>query len=124
MAGRSAQKLCVAATLALLLVGQQAAGAREAQAKPGAIIARELAVEASTDSIVLPSGPLGRLLVTPCRSCAPMNIETDSDTKYFFGDREVPLAELRRLLAGQRGKAAVVLYGRDNRRLTRLLVTP
>lgn len=114
-AHRSLTLLLAAALLAAAL----ARPARPAGTPLGIV---ELAIEASQDSIVLPTGPGSTLVVTPCRACRPISLVADARTAYLIGDQAVTLAELRRWLGTRRGVAIAVFYARGTTTLTRVVV--
>jgi len=90
-------------------------------AAPQSLRAVELAVETSTRDIALPAGDAGSISVTPCSGCKPLVLFTGARTRYFLDGRELPVADLRRALAGRTDASLVLLYGRGTSQITRVI---
>ena len=100
-----------------------ALGAGAAHGAPQSLKALELAVETSARDITLPAGEAGSISVLPCSGCKPLVLFTGARTRYFLDGRELPVAELRRAIAGPSGANLVLLYGRGSSQITRVLAT-
>jgi hypothetical protein len=92
-------------------------------AAPQSLRAVELAVETSTRDITLPAGEAGSISVTPCAGCKPLVLFTGARTRYFLDGRELPVADLRRALAGRTDASLVLLYGRGTTQVTRVIAS-
>ena len=106
-------------TIPLLIAAALSAG--NAHAAPQSLRAVELAVETSTRDITLPAGEAGSISVTPCSGCKPLVLFTGARTRYFLGAQELPVADLRRALAGRTDASLVLLYGRGTSHFTRVI---
>lgn len=92
-------------------------------ATPAGLRVIELAIETGADATVLPSGPLSSLVVTPCGGCPPLSLPTTAQSRYFIGEQEVSLEDLKRRVAGQPTTMLVILYRKDSRELTRVIAS-
>jgi hypothetical protein len=94
-----------------------------AQAPKGQLKAVELAIEASAESVLLPSDAPGNLIVTACAKCNPVSLLATSRSQYFIGRSQVQLADLRREMAARPGATVVVFYDGKTRELTRVVAS-
>jgi hypothetical protein len=79
-------------------------------------------IEASTDSVTLPSTVPYRMTVLPCPTCKSLELAVDADTRFFVGEQSVTLAQLRAHAAGGVRQLNVCrAVGSD--RLTRLVMS-
>ncbi len=91
--------------LAATLLVAVAAAASAAQPGPPAneripqVVTVENAIEASSDSVLLPTSIGGRLSVTKCSGCPATIAPGTNATRFVIGDSAVSLAELRSYLA-------------------------
>lgn len=77
-------------------------------------------VEAHAADLVLPSGPLSTLVVTPCRGCSPLSLLATGRTQYLVGRQQVTLEELRREVGRRPDAIVVVIWDRQTRELYRV----
>lgn len=103
-------------------------------AVPGAASANRIveqtegAYEVPLADAVLPSGPAGRVLFTPCADCERLSLRVGASTVYLVGAEPVSLAEFREAaerFAGRGGVLATALYvyyDVDSERVNRLVL--
>jgi hypothetical protein len=83
----------------------------------------ELAVETPANTTVLPSGPASTLVVTPCVGCKPLSLPASARSRYFIGNEQVTLAELKKQLANRPKAMLLILYRKDSRELSRVIAS-
>jgi hypothetical protein len=84
----------------------------------------EEALESNTAALQLPLTAGGSLMIRQCSSCAAMIVHFDADSRFFLGKRQVTLTELNRVLSAAGTRGLTVFYRRDDRSITRVVVTP
>jgi hypothetical protein len=84
-------------------------------------VTSERAIEATSASLVLPSGPGSMLVVTPCGGCTPMSLLASASTVYFLKRQQVGLAQFRAALAGKSDIYVSVFQSTRTGELTRLV---
>jgi hypothetical protein len=104
------------ATLAAALVGIAATSAW-AQKPDSAII--ESSLEIQVRQAQLPNGVDGRVLVSPCDTCQPQNLQLSATTGYAINGAKASLSELRAAMAGGSGWLTIHFDLRD-RYVTRI----
>jgi hypothetical protein len=82
----------------------------------------EQAIEARAEQVLLPSGPLSSLTVTPCMGCPPRSFLATAGTLYIVNGEQSTLEALRRVLVANPLTAVAVFYDTDRRELTRVVV--
>ncbi|MFO7275950.1 MAG: hypothetical protein DIU56_002855 [Pseudomonadota bacterium] len=80
-------------------------------------------VEARAADVMLPSGPLSTLVVTPCRGCSPMSLLATGRTQYLVGRQPATLEELRHEVRRRPDSVVVVIWNRQTRELFRVRVS-
>lgn len=83
----------------------------------------ELAVEAPANTAVLPSGPASTLVVTPCTGCKPLSLPASARSRYFVGNEQVTLTELKRQLATRPKAMLLIFYRKESRELSRVVAS-
>jgi hypothetical protein len=83
----------------------------------------ELAVETTSDLVVLPSSAGGTLVAMACMGCRPQSFQGDGSTKYYYDRRQVTLEALQRAFLEARRADVTILYDRASGRLTRLIAS-
>lgn len=78
-------------------------------------------IEATSGTVVLPSGPGSTLVVTPCAGCPPKSVTATATSTYFLKHQEVPLAQLRAALAGKTDVYVSVFQSTQTGALTRVV---
>jgi hypothetical protein len=101
----------------VVLVAAALSGAAQAQLR-----AKELAIEATTRSISLPSSEQGVMVAKPCPTCALAVLRMTADTRMYVGKDVVSLAELQKFIATGGERHMVVLWDPRLRTITRILV--
>jgi hypothetical protein len=113
--GRVARRLAATAGCLTLL----AAGT--VIAEPGLQVVEEC-MEASTETVRLPSSPGGSLDVRSCDACDAVRLLFEGDTRYYIGKAEVSYAQLL-ATAGRVTASVVVCHRPGSDALTRLKIT-
>jgi hypothetical protein len=83
----------------------------------------ELAIETSGETLILPSGSVGTLVVSPCVKCAPLSLIAGARARYFIGRTAVSVEDVRRELASRTRAQVVVFYDAKSHELTRVCVS-
>lgn len=78
-------------------------------------------IEATSGSVVLPSGPGSTLVVTPCVGCAPKSVAATAKTTYFLKEKEVSLLQLKAAVAGKPDVYISVFQSTRTGELTRVV---
>jgi hypothetical protein len=78
-------------------------------------------IEATSGSVVLPSGPSSALVVTPCTGCPPRSVTATATTTYFLKQQEVSLAQLTAALAGKPDVYVSIFQSTRTGELTRVV---
>lgn len=79
-------------------------------------------LETSASRIVLPSG-VGSTLVLMCPGCTQRSFVATAKTKYFIGEKEVTLAEMRARLTADPDAGAGVEYSVQTGELVRVIAS-
>ena len=92
----------------------------------GASLAAQAAVEASfetsTRRVPVPLTPNSDLLLSNCSTCDKVTVRVTPKTRYFIGDDEVKLKELREYVATRPALLSCVYYTTPGRAVTRFVV--
>jgi hypothetical protein len=104
-------------TATLILSGLLLAGVASAEMR-----STERAIESSTLSLRLPRSLPASISVAPCDTCSSLSLQVTAQTKLFFGNKAVTLAELQKLVIGPTYNVSVY-YEPSNRTVSRLVVT-
>jgi len=72
-----------------------------AMAATPAFVTSARVIEATSGSVVLPSGASSTLVVTPCGGCPPRSIAATAATTYYLDGQQISLDQLRAALAGK-----------------------
>ena len=83
----------------------------------------EQAIEVEAGSVILPSGESGTIVVTQCHGCTPVSLLVTPRSRYFLGDVQISLADMRRELADRPDALLVMLYDERSGELRRLLAS-
>ena len=78
-------------------------------------------IEATSGSIVLPSGPSSALVVTPCAGCPPKSVTATAATTYFLKRQAVTLAQLKAALEGKPDVYVSIFQSTSTGELTRVV---
>jgi len=84
--------MAIKRAVALLSLAIVLTGASRAHSE-NQLMPRENSVEASTDSVVLPSTPSGSIVIRTCMSCIPSGYQVNSQTQYLIGKDAVGFQE-------------------------------
>lgn len=82
----------------------------------------EAAFETSTRKVPVPLTPNQELLLSNCGTCDNVTVRVAPSTRYFIGDREVKLKELREYVATRPALLSCVYYTTPGRTVTRFVV--
>jgi hypothetical protein len=116
---RSRHLLSIIALAASTVATAQAPAARAAA--PAPMHALEQALETRSGAVILPSGGIGNVVVTPCANCRPIAMLAGSETRWLLGARRVEFAELQRTLSASARVPVLVFYQGPGGALTRLV---
>ncbi|MEZ5514187.1 MAG: hypothetical protein R3F58_10000 [Steroidobacteraceae bacterium] len=118
--------LTVAAGLAIVLGGSLTANAKDRAAPkvpPTTLKIVEQSFEATTSQVVLPSGAVGILVVTPCVGCTPVSLTSSGSTQWLVGQEPVSLASFRQHLTKSPRAQLGVFFFKDRSELSRVIAT-
>lgn len=101
---KSFLRSALSAIAAIALVSSAVA---QTPAKPRRV---DKAVEATVDSIVLPSSVNGTVVMKACQQCALKSYPVTAATRYYLYDQPVTLAELTEAVAGHPKAYVGVMY--------------
>ena len=104
-------------TLSALLLGCAALAANAA-----AVAAAEASFETSTLRVPVPLTPNSDLLLSNCGSCDKVTVRVAPTTRYFIGDQEVKLKDLRQYVATRPSLLSCIYYTTPGRTVTRFVV--
>jgi hypothetical protein len=90
---------------------------------PSGIKPIELVVEASGSTVILPSGSVGTLVVTPCVACVPRSFVAGGAARYFIGRTLVSIEDVRRELTVRPQARVGVFFDAKTHELTRVFVS-
>lgn len=90
------------------LLGLLTAGAARSAEVPQAALTE--IIETSSDRFALPLQPDDSTPFKRCGTCPLVNLQASTTTRYFIGEREVRLEELRKAVLG-RATFLLVTYG-------------
>lgn len=88
---------------------------------PAPMHALEQAIETRSGAVILPTGGIGNVVVTPCAGCRPVAMLAGSDTRWLLGERRVGFAEVQRALAAGPRVPVLLFYQGPGGALTRLV---
>ncbi len=118
--------LGVAMGLAIMLGGGLTTSAQDRTAPkvpPSALAIVEQSLEATSSQVVLPSGAVGILVVTPCVGCTPVSLTSSGSTQWLVGREPVSLASFRQHLTKTPRAQLGVFYFKDRGELSRVIAT-
>lgn len=103
----------VALALALVSGGvlQSAAAqvsADAANVPPGTVL--EASVESSTDWVLFPSSPLGKIQAQACTTCAAKLLPVDAATRFNLGGQQVSMLQMAAYCSKTPGKSLTIHY--------------
>lgn len=75
---------------------------------PGTVL--EGSVETSTESVIFPQGPEGRLQVSACGSCLHPVVQLDAHTQFLLGGELVSLRDMQQYALRNPGHALTIHY--------------
>jgi len=84
--------------------------------------AAEASFETSTRRVPVPLTPNSDLLLSNCSTCDKVTVRVAPTTRYFIGDQEVKLKELREYVATRPSLLSCVYYTTPGRTVTRFVV--
>jgi hypothetical protein len=122
--GGYAPALAFCLSLAAAATSLPQAQAQAPAAAPRALApmrALEQALETRSGAVILPSGGIGNVVVTPCAGCKPVSMVAGSETRWLLGERSVGFAEVQRVLATGPRVPVLVFYRAPGGALTRLV---
>jgi len=94
------------AAVALALAG--AVGVARAQLPPSMVI--EGAVETTTDAVIFPLSPSGRVQLRNCGGCEHATLQLDQDTKFILAGHSVSLREMSAFAQQASARALTISY--------------
>lgn len=100
------------------LAGYAATAAATAAVK---VISLELALEATTDTVILPATNTGPV-VASCATCTPRSYPLTPQTTYFIGAKSVTLAELTTFVRSSSRRGLTIFVKPDASAVTRIVV--
>jgi hypothetical protein len=86
------------------------------------LAATEASFETSTRHVPVPLTPNSDLLLSNCSTCDKVTVRVAPTTRYFVGDREVKLKELREYVATRPALLSCIYYTTPGRTVTRFVV--
>ena len=84
--------------------------------------ALEASFETSTRKVPAPLTPYAELVLANCSTCPTVKVHATPATRYFIGDEEVKLKDLREYLATRPSLLSCVYYTTPGRSVTRFVV--
>jgi hypothetical protein len=117
----AARGLAAVALVAFAAIAGAAQPGPPANDKIPQIVTVENAIEASSDSVLLPTSIPGRLSITKCSGCPTTVVPVTSETRFVIGDAPVGLADLRSFLAA-RTRFVVVYVSVKDPAVTKIVV--
>jgi len=87
------------------------------------VSAPNAAIETSTARITMPSVG-GSLTARNCRSCPYLALTLVDSTRYFVGQQELSADTFRKAIADGQPRSLTIIYERDSRLMTRLVLAP
>lgn len=87
----------------------------------GAARSLERAMETNTDAVYLPASTPSTIDARGCPQCPSLRLEVPATARFFVGDEEVTLAELRKYVLGKRYDM-VIFYEREAPVVRRIVV--
>jgi hypothetical protein len=101
-------KNALIALAASALAALAPAGVAEAQRAPNIVL--ESSVETTTDAVIFPSAPDGRITVRNCGWCEHPTMQLAADTQYILAGQYVSMLEMAKYCRGAAGKALTVSW--------------
>jgi len=95
-------------------------GVAEAQRAPNIVL--ESSVETTTDAVIFPSGPEGRITVRNCDWCEHPTMQLGPDTQYILAGQYVSMLEMAKYCHGAAGKALTVSWRLKDKIVSRVSV--
>ncbi len=82
----------------------------------------EDSIETSTAVVNVPATVGGAVIARSCRSCEYVTVTLAATTRFFVGRTEVTEADYRRLIADGKPRSLTLMYNRESRALTRVVL--
>ncbi len=82
----------------------------------------EDSIETSTAVVSVPASVGSSLIARSCRSCEYVTMTLAATTRFFVGRTEISQADYARLVADGKPHSLTLMYNRENRALTRVVL--
>jgi hypothetical protein len=79
--------------------------------------------ELNASALRLPANATGTLDIKNCQECVAQTMEIDANTRFFIGDSQVTLGEMRDFLNGHPGKAVLVVTPAGKKQVSRIVAS-
>lgn len=82
----------------------------------------EDSIETSTAVASVPTTVGGSLIARSCKSCEYVTVTLAATTRFFVGRTEITEADYRRMVGDGKPRQLTLMYNRENRTLTRVVL--